>query len=52
MTWALIKTSLRSTIQKVREAKFVMFDEAQDAMKVLYDGLANEIVEEFQRIGD
>jgi V-type H+-transporting ATPase subunit A len=52
LTWALIKGALKDTIQKVREAKFVMFDVPEDEMKVIYDGLTAEIEEEFAKLLD
>lgn len=52
MTWALIKTSSKDTIQKVREAKFVMFDVSEEEMNKIYDGLTAEIEAEFQHLLD
>jgi len=52
LTWGVIKTSLRQTIQKVREAKFVMYDMDRLAMANIYRELIEEIEYEFAKIGD
>ena len=52
LTWNLIKTSAKDVIQKVREAKFIMFDVPEDEMKKIYDDLTAEIESEFQRLMD
>ena len=52
LTWSLIRTSAKDVIQKVREAKFVMFDVPEDEMKKIYDDLTAEIESEFQRLMD
>ena len=52
MTWGVIKTSLRQTIQKVREAKFVMHDMDREEMAHIYRDLIEEIESEFAKLGD
>ena len=52
ITWGVIKTSLRTTIQKVREAKFVMFDEDREVMAGVYRDIIEEIESEFAKLGD
>jgi V-type H+-transporting ATPase subunit A len=52
MTWTVIKTSLRNTIQKVREAKFVMHDEDRQVMAETYRTIVEEIEAEFAKLGD
>lgn len=52
MTWGVIKTSLRQTIQKVREAKFVMHDMDRVEMANIYRDLIEEIESEFAKLGD
>eukprot|EP00605_Chrysophyceae_sp_TOSAG23-4_P002759 GSChrysophyteH1.ASY1.ANO1.3042.1 assembled CDS len=52
MTWSIIKTSLQSTIQKVREAKFVMHDEDRQTMAETYRAIVLELEEEFAKLGD
>jgi V-type H+-transporting ATPase subunit A len=52
MTWTVIKTSLRNTIQKVREAKFVMHDEEREKMAGIYRDIVDEIESEFVKLAD
>jgi len=52
ITWSVIKTTMKDTIQKVREAKFVMYNEAQDVIKGKYDALVAEIENEFLKLAD
>jgi len=52
VTWAYIKTTMQTVMQKVIDAKFMDPKSPIDQMKAHYDGICREIEEAFQAIGD
>jgi V-type H+-transporting ATPase subunit A len=52
ITWGLIKTTLKDTILKVRQSKFVMYNDPEASIKKFFDTLVAEIVDEFAKVLD
>jgi V-type H+-transporting ATPase subunit A len=52
ITWGLIKTTMKETILKVKQGKFVMYNLPEKEVKKHYDALAHEISDEFARLLD
>jgi len=52
VTWAYLKTTMSGVMQRVVDAKFVDPKMPVGAMRAHYDGLAHDILEGFQAIGD
>lgn len=52
ITWGLIKTTMKETIVKVRQGKFVMYNDPEVSVKKHYEALCQEIVDEFNKLLD
>jgi len=52
ITWGLIKTTMKDTILKVRQSKFVMYNDPEASIKKFFDTLVVEIVDEFAKVLD
>jgi len=52
ITWGLIKTTMKDTILKVKQGKFVMYNLPDKDIKRHYEQLCHELTDEFSRLLD
>jgi V-type H+-transporting ATPase subunit A len=52
VTWGYIKTTLKDTLQKVIDTKFVDYKKPTSVIKDHYDGIVKEIEDAFASLGD
>ena len=52
MTWSYIQTTLKPTLERVKGSKFVLPKTPEHEMRVIYDGICREVVEQFARLAD
>jgi len=52
ITWGVIKTTMKDTILKVKQSKFVMYNDPEASIKKFFESLCAEIVDEFAKVLD